>query len=242
MSDLPRLRQAVLAAHDLDAVAGQLRAKLGLGEPYSDPSVERFGLRNAVFTLHDTFLEVVSPIRSDAPAARLLERRGGDVGYMLMFQVADLEAAQQRARLAGVREAFAVSLDGMAEVHLHPSDMRGAIVALSQPRPPEAWCWGGPGWRDRSAPFRLTGATVTVSQPVTVADRWQSVLGTELFNLGVRISADERDRGLTEVFLTPDDPDRVPAQRGPLVIAGVQFVFEAQERIEQRLTTTVFEQ
>src|SRR5437660_11727749 len=118
MPELPRLRQAVIAARDLDDVAGQLRSKLGLPEPYNDPEVERFGLRNAVFALKDTFIEVVSPVRADAPAARLLERRGGDTGYMLMFQVEDLEAARERVRLAEVREALDFSLDGMAEVHL----------------------------------------------------------------------------------------------------------------------------
>ncbi len=77
---LPRLRQAVLAARDLDAVAGELRAELGLGEPYADPGVGYFGLRNAVFALGDTFLEVVSPVEPDTAAGRLLERHGGDCG------------------------------------------------------------------------------------------------------------------------------------------------------------------
>ena len=117
----------------LDALAGQLRAELDLREPYSDPGVEVFGLRNAVFALGDTFLEVVSPIRPDASAARLLERRGGDAGYMLMFQVEDLDAARRRAHEAQVREVLAISLDDIAEVHLHPADMRGAIVSLSRP-------------------------------------------------------------------------------------------------------------
>ena len=78
---LPRLRQAVIAAHDLDDVAGQLRSALGLNEPFADPGVEHFGLRNAVFALRDSFLEVVSPIRPDTSAGRLLDRRGGDCGY-----------------------------------------------------------------------------------------------------------------------------------------------------------------
>src|SRR5947209_3089065 len=73
---LPRLRQAVVAARNLEAVTSELRERLGLGEPYQDPAVEYFGLRNAVFALGDTFLEVVSPVRSDAAAARQLERRG----------------------------------------------------------------------------------------------------------------------------------------------------------------------
>lgn len=240
MTMLPRLRQAVIAATDLDAVADRLRSTLGLAEPYHDPAVERFGLRNAVFALEDTFLEVVSPITPEASAARLIERRGGDTGYMLMFQVDDLAAARERARASGVREVLDVSLDGMAEVHLHPADMRAAIVSLSDPRPPDAWIWGGPGWKQRSAPYQLTGATITVSQPVAVVDRWQTVLGTELFNTGLRVSADEFERGLTEIILATDE-QHVPDQREPLVIGGVRFVFEGREAQEARRTPSVFE-
>lgn len=242
MAVLPRLRQAVIAASDLDAVAGQLRSKLGLGEPYFDPGVEHFGLRNAVFALGDTFLEVVSPIRPDASAARLLERRGGDTGYMLMFQVEDLDAARERVRAAEVREVFDVSVDGMAEVHLHPADMRAAIVSLSRPQPPGAWRWGGPGWENRRAPYQLTGATITVARPVSVAYTWQSILGTELYTVGVRVSADTFDRGLTEIILAADDPGQVPAQREPLLIGGVQFVFEPKDAIEKRRTPSVYEE
>jgi hypothetical protein len=224
MDVLPRLRQAVLAAHDLDAVAGQLRAQLDLGEPYCDPGVEVFGLRNAVFAVGDTFLEVVSPIRADAPAARLLERRGGDTGYMLMFQVESFDAARRRAREAGVREVLDISLDDIAEVHLHPGDMRGAIVSLSRPEPAEAWRWGGPGWRERSAPYRLSGATITVAEPASVADRWETVLGGELSGVGVQVNADGADRGLTEIILTVDETTE--RRQEPLVIGGVRFVFE----------------
>src|SRR5436305_13229791 len=158
MPPLPRLRQAVLAARDLDAVTDQLRRVLGLQEPYADPGVESFGLRNAVFALGDTFLEVVSPIRADTAAGRLLERRGGDCGYMLMFQVPELEPARERVRTLGVREVFAVSLDDAVEFHLHPGDMRGAIVSLTQTRPPSSWRWGGPNWEEGAAPARLRGA------------------------------------------------------------------------------------
>ena len=241
MAELPRLRQAVIAARDLDAVAAQLRSKLGLAEPYCDPGVERFGLRNAVFALRDTFLEVVAPIRDDASAARLLERRGGDTGYMLMFQVDDLDTARGLAREAEVREVLDVSIDGMAEVHLHPADMRGAIVSLSRPEPPDSWRWGGPDWNQRSAPYRLTGATVTVTQPVTVVDRWQTVLGAELWQIGIRVGADEFERGLTEIFLAADDPDDAPAPQGPIVIGGVRFVFEPKDALEERRHPSVYE-
>jgi hypothetical protein len=223
---LPRLRQAVLAARDLDATVAQLQATLGLGEPYSDPGVEHFGLRNAVFALGDTFLEVVSPIRPDTAAGRLIERRGGDSGYMVMFQVEDLAAARERVRQERVREVFEISLDDIDEVHLHPSDVRGAIVSLSQAKPPESWRWGGPDWETRRAPLRVTGATITVAQPVGVAALWQGILNTEFSAIGIRVSADEFDRGLTEVVLAPDNPDDWPREREPIVVGGVRFVLE----------------
>lgn len=221
----------MIAAHDLDAVAGQLRSALGLGEPFADPGVEHFGLRNAVFALGDTFLEVVSPIRPDTSAGRLLERRGGDCGYMLMLQVADLPAARKRVRELGIREVFEVSLDDMAEVHLHPADMRGAIVSISQPQPPAAWRWGGPNWQQRRAEgVQLAGATLTVTEPVTVADRWATIIDGQIGDLGVRFSADEVERGLVEIIVKAD-AERVPAAStdGPVRIGGVEFVFEQEE-------------
>jgi hypothetical protein len=174
---LPRLRQAVVAATDLEPVAEQLQRALGLGEPYNDPGVSYFGLHNAVFAIGDQFLEIVSPIRADTAAGRLIERRGGDCGYMLMFQVADLAAARERAAAAGVREVFQVELDDIAEVHLHPADMQGAIVALSAPTPESAWRWGGAGWEARATPGGLAGVTVAVQDPTAVAERWREVIG-----------------------------------------------------------------
>jgi hypothetical protein len=211
---LPRLRQAVVTARSLEPVARRLTEELGLGEPFADPGVGRFGLRNAVFALGDTFLEVVSPVEDGTAAGRLLERRGGDCGYMLMFQVDDLAPARGRVAEHGVREVFEVSLPDMAEVHLHPADMRGAIVSLSEPRPPESWRWGGPGWGERAAPHvSLAGAVVGVRDAEAVGERWRSVVGGDA---GVEVVDDEAERGLVEV--------RLAGAREPFDVAGVRFV------------------
>jgi Glyoxalase-like domain len=196
---LPRLRQAVVAARDLDVVAGELRERLRLNEPFADPGVGHFGLRNAVFALGDTFLEVVSPVREDTAAGRLIERRGGDCGYMLMFQVEDLAARRERVRELGIREVFEVSLDDMVEVHLHPVDIRGAIVALSQPTPPGAWRWGGPDWESRSAAAVVAGAGVEVPERGPTANRWETLLGEDPRWLDVRLM--EGNRGLTQIVI-----------------------------------------
>lgn len=210
---VPRLRQAVVAAVDLDAVAGELRERLRLHAPFADPGVAHFGLRNAVFALGDTFLEVVSPTQPNTAAGRLIERRGGDCGYMLMFQVEDLAARRNAAGELGIREVFEVSVDDMTEVHLHPADIRGAIVALSEPTPTQSWRWGGPDWERRSASPVLVGATVQVPEAGPTTERWQAVLGEEPDGLGIRLT--EGSRGLTEIVV-----DGLEAE---FTLAGVRF-------------------
>jgi len=210
---LPRLRQAVVAARDLDATAAELRERLGLSEPYADPGVAHFGLRNAVFALGDTFLEIVSPTEPDTAAGRLIDRRGGDCGYMLMFQVADLASARSRVSEQGVREVFEVSLDDISEVHLHPADMRGAIVSLSRPEPPESWRWAGPGWEERSAPVSVAGATLDVPDRDATSDRWETILGDDPQWIEIRLR--EGKRGLTEIFIDGLDAE--------FELAGVRF-------------------
>lgn len=223
---LPRLRQAVVAARELAPVRDRLREELGLGEPFSDPGVEYFGLHNVVFALGDTFLEVISPLRDGTAAGRLLDRRGGDCGYMLMFQVAELAAARARAAEEGVRDVFEVELDDIAEVHLHPADMRAAIVSLSTPRPPSAWRWGGPEWEQRSAPVRIVGARVAVADPGAVGQRWARVLGGPVESAGVEVVADEAEPGLIEVVVAGGAPGR-----GPIEVGGVRFSFLGQEEV-----------
>src|SRR5216684_2508390 len=89
----PRLRQVALVARDCGQVAGELRRAFRWPPPFHDPGVGRFGLTNAVFAAGDTFVEVVAPAQPDTTAGRYLERRGGDGGYMAIFQVPDVAAA-----------------------------------------------------------------------------------------------------------------------------------------------------
>jgi hypothetical protein len=199
---MPRLRQAVLAARDLEGTVSLLRNRFNLGEPYRDPAVGYFGLENAVFAIGDTFLEVISPVGSEPgaeTAARQLDRSGDPVcGYMAMIQVEDLAAARERARAFEGREVFEVEFDDIAEVHLHPGDMR-AIVALSEPRPSDSWRWGGEGWSDRSVAGGLTGLTLGVTDPTAVADRWEGAAGGKI--PGCQFTRNENSPGIVEIGL-----------------------------------------
>jgi len=175
-----RIRQVALVARELEPVVSDLCAVLGLEVGFRDPGVAEFGLTNAVLPLGTTFIEVVSPARADAAAARFLERHGGDGGYMVLVQTADLAADRRRLASLGVRIVWQVALDDIAAVHLHPRDVGGAIVSFDEPRPPASWRWGGPDWpaKARTDVVRhVAGVTIDGPDPAALAARWSAVLG-----------------------------------------------------------------
>lgn len=120
---------------------------------------------------------------------------------MVMLQVPDIAAARERAAGLGVREVFAIELDDIEEAHLHPADMHGAIVSVSQPAPTPGWRWGGPDWPSRSTPGRIAGVTVAVADPDFAGKRWRAVAGEVP---GLEFVADRAESGLTSIEVERD--------------------------------------
>ncbi len=174
------LRQVVLASRDLAKTVADIRAVFDVDVSFHDPGVGAFGLRNAVMPVGTTFLEVVSPVATGTAAGRFLDRRGGDGGYMVMLQTADHAAARLRVEEGNVRVVFSLDLAEVTEIHLHPSDVPGAIVAISKPRPASSWKWGGPDWERfvrTEIVDRAVGVELEAADPRALAERWAEVLG-----------------------------------------------------------------
>jgi Glyoxalase-like domain len=235
-----RLRQAVLVAEDLEQTASRLRSALDLEEPFRDPGVGEFGLANAVFAVGDCFLEVISPTQPGTAAGRHLERHGGDGGYMAIFDLEDLEGARERVGALGVRVVWRIDLPDISGTHLHPADMRGAIVSLDRSNPYGAWRWGGPQWTAQlaaPAPGQLAGITLAVGDPEAVAGRWGEVLaleveveversewrllGLEDGEVGFRQAASEREEGIVEIALAL--PSELPGGLESIELGGVRL-------------------
>jgi len=190
-----RLRQIALVAHDLAAARAEITAVLGIEYAYDDPGVGRYGLRNAVFPVGTTFLEVVSPKAPGTTAARLLEKRGGAGGYMVILQVDDLAEARARVRDVGARVVDQTDKDGASFTHIHPKDVGGAILSLDHMNPKERWEWGGPHWLDHvrtDVSVAIVGAELQAEDPSRMAARWAAVLGRPTqSDGGWRIGLDE---------------------------------------------------
>ena len=175
-----RLRQIALVARDLAAARSEITGVLGVDYAYDDPGVGKYGLCNAVFPIGTTFLEVVSPQAPGTTAERLLGKRGGDGGYMVILQVDDLDAARARVRDAGARVVDQIDRDGAAFTHIHPKDIGGAILSIDRMIPRERWEWGGPHWTEHvrtDISVAIVAAELQAEDPGRMANRWSAVLG-----------------------------------------------------------------
>jgi hypothetical protein len=125
-----------------------------------------------------------------------------------------------------VRVVWRIDLPDISGTHLHPADMRGAIVSLDRSEPYGSWRWGGPGWTARTGeegPGRLAGITVAVGDPAGVAARWAEVLG-------VPLAAEERPTLLLDGGVVVFEPSSATRREGI-----VEFAIErdAQARVDR---------
>ncbi|HEX7884440.1 MAG TPA: VOC family protein [Phenylobacterium sp.] len=245
-----RLRQIALVGQDLEAARGEITDVLGLGAAYADPGVGKYGLHNAVWPVGDTFLEVVSPMREGTTAGRLLEKRQGDGGYMVILQTDDLDAARARVAEKGVRIADRFDGEGVAFTHLHPRDLGGAIVSIDHMVPATRWEWGGPDWQANvrtDVSLEIVGAELQADDPTAMAERWAEVLGLEMRRDGVSLglqggeirfvkALDGRGEGLRAFDVRVRDPVDVlarAARRGGLDSEGQVTLCGTRVRLVQ---------
>ncbi len=221
------MRQVVVAATNLAATRTAIEDELGLPHVWADPGVGHFGLRNALYAIGDTFLEVVSPVADDAPARRFLDRAGHDAGYMAIVQTTDpLDDVRVRAEDLAVRIVFTAAGEGVTGLHFHPADTDGTLLSIDRCTVDASWPWAGPAWE--AAPDRgyrgITRAAFAVAEPEAVAARWAGLLGTDPDGATVGLDAATLEfvaladgrRGLCEVDLSGPQVD-------PVEIAGVVF-------------------
>ncbi|SFB56314.1 Glyoxalase-like domain-containing protein [Amycolatopsis marina] len=183
-----RLRQVALIAHDLSSVVDDVRSVLGVEvcltiadeiQMWGEEMVDEFGISNAVFVVGDTFLEVISPRRDGTPAARYLELRGGDSGYMVLVQTDDLDRGRARAESAGYRMVWQSPLKDVRGVHFDPRDIGGSLLSLEQPEDATEWPWAGYNWRAAArtdVTTEIVGVEVQARDPSAAAAHWAGLL------------------------------------------------------------------
>lgn len=216
-----RLRQVALVAKDRDPVVAALCAHLGVTVCFEDPGVEVFGLHNALMTVGDQFIEVVSPVQDGTTAGRLLDRRAGDGGYMAIFECDDLDRRVDLVTAAGVRIVFVADAPEIRGRHLHPRDVGGAIVSIDQPETPGEWPWAGP-WRahvETAVTTAIAGIDVAANDPAAMQARWRQL---EVDHAVRFVPAGPRGEGIDAIDLVATDRTRVGETT---TIGGVELRF-----------------
>ena len=178
-----RLRQVALVATDLDPVVDALCAAFGLTVCFHDPGVAEFGLHNALMVVGDQFIEVVSPTREGTTAGRLLDKRGGDGGYMVIFQVDDHPGVKARADSIGIRRVVDDQQPDYWILQLHPADTGGTFLEIDVQHGGESydgpWMPAGRHWRENISDtlVAITSAEIQSPDPKPIAERWAHIIG-----------------------------------------------------------------
>jgi len=244
-----RLRQVALVTRSLAPLVEQIRDVFGVDVAFRDPSVESFGLENALFPIGDQFLEVVSPIREGTAAGRYLERRGGDGGYMIILQCDDPAEVEDRIAPLGIRKAFEQDLGDYHVLQLHPRDTGGCFLSIDSQAGGEdrqgPWHPAGPSWQRavRTDVVRgISAVEIQSPEPARLAARWHEILERPLASDGtLRLDdavihflpeSDGRGEGLGALELVAVDSARLlaaaerrgcRASRDEVMICGTRF-------------------
>ena len=214
-----RIRQVALCTDDIWREEQAIVSALGVAGVHRDPP-NVFEMRNVVFAVGDTFLEVLQPTSDSAPSAKFLSKRGGPGGYMLIMQVDDLDAARARVDDLGIRVVYdepPARHHGVeaAAVHLHPSDTGGAIMSLDRMDPADGWAWAGRAWQGHvhtDVVERIVGVELRAGDVETLATRFSSLVDRPC-SIG---DAGEWTIGLDDGIVRvvpgpPDEPDQLIA-------------------------------
>ena len=178
-----RLRQLCLVANELDPVVDDLCAVFGVRVCHRDPDVGQFGLHNALMPFGTNFVEVVAPIVEGTTAARYLQRRQGDGGYMVILDSDGLDRWRPHLADVGVRIAAPLAIGDYEGAQLHPRDTGGALLEINTTKNGAdllgSYWPAGPHWQPFVATERvagIVGAVLQSDEPQALAQRWGAIL------------------------------------------------------------------
>jgi hypothetical protein len=205
-----RLRQICLVARDQQKVVEDFATLLDMRPVHGSCDLTRFGLpakgpmfqgghfmldalgvENLVFAAGSDFVEVLSPIRAEGSAVRLMERRRGDTGYMIILQADDVESYVRLGDQQGIRVVHQSRFPDYRDVHFHPKDTGGALLSVARHVPDNLaqgpWYPAGTAWRQlpRSRVVAgLAAAELQSDDPETMALRWGRLLDRPVERVG----------------------------------------------------------
>lgn len=128
---LTEIDHVAIAVSDLDAAVESYRRAFG-AEVVHREVVERDGVEEALVSVAQSYVQLLTPTREDSPVARFLATRGEGLHHV-GYRVDDCAEALRAATGAGMRavdEAPRAGSRGTTVAFLHPRTGFGALVEL----------------------------------------------------------------------------------------------------------------
>ncbi len=133
----PRLTEidhVAIAVRDLDAAIAWYQSALGASLAHRE-RVEQDGVEEALLSVAESFIQLLTPISDTSPVARFLERRGEGLHHV-GYRVPDCAAAIAYMRAAGaelIDEQPRPGSRGTTVAFVHPRGAFGTLIELVQP-------------------------------------------------------------------------------------------------------------
>ena len=129
-----RIDHIGLAVADLDGAVELYRDRLGMPLQHRE-MVEQFGVEAVLLGIGDSHVELLSPTDPESAVGRFIER-GGPGLHHVAYQTADIDAALEEARSAGlalIDEEPRAGIRNSRVAFVHPKSTGGVLTELVEP-------------------------------------------------------------------------------------------------------------
>jgi len=130
---LTEIDHVAIAVHDLEAAIDYYKRAFGATVAHREV-VEQDGVEEALLNVAQSFVQLLTPTRSDSPVAKSLEKRGEGLHHV-GYRVADCAKALQSMIDAGATPIDKVPRKGSrgtTVAFIHPKGSFGTLIELVQ--------------------------------------------------------------------------------------------------------------
>jgi methylmalonyl-CoA/ethylmalonyl-CoA epimerase len=130
---LTEIDHVAVAVRDLDAAIGWYASNFGATVAHREV-VESDGVEEALLAVADSYVQLLTPTRSDSTVAKYLETKGEGLHHV-GYRVRDCDAALEAAKATGARaidEHPRPGSRGTTVAFLHPKTAFGTLIELVQ--------------------------------------------------------------------------------------------------------------
>lgn len=130
---LTEVDHVAIAVRDLDAAIDWYKQTFGATVAHREV-VERDGVEEALLSVADSYIQLLTPTRDDSPVAKYLDTKGEGIHHV-GYRVDDCAAALTQAVAAGARaidDAPRPGSRGTTVAFLHPKTAFGTLIELVQ--------------------------------------------------------------------------------------------------------------